>query len=966
MRKYSYSFIWLLFSLHCNLFSYSQDFIYKHYDVQDGLANSTIHSIFQDKDGFLWLGTESGLCRYDGSQFKTFTVKDGLPGNDVFGLFQDRKERIWLQLYKSSVAYIYKGKIYNQQNDSLLKRIKLATRLYGTAEDKDGNIYLCDNRAIHIISAENNSIITIDTCNGKGLNPIGISPDTNGNILISTDHALYRIENNKIKHLKTFTKESDRITQNAMLLHPHYIVNGYVGQRDIFLKDTVFQIDIPVYSLKYSRISDSVFSINTMDGAYLFNINNHRMVKILPGIRITNTHLDKEKNLWIGTIGKGIYKISSQTIVNKSMGDSRKNDIYYITKENGKIIVGNNAMELYEYSENTFAKRIIPGSKDLYTQKVLFHEKLSKNKYFLIHGMGLMIYGKDKNKNSVATHMLKQFSIVDSAHVLVADQNGVAIVRKNDLAFTERIWTRKSLSVLKLNDSILIGTLSGLFILKKNITGYFIADSLLHSSLIGDIRKSGDQSIWVCTYEDGLYCIKNGKVIRHFTDSSGLPSNNIRCLYLQENIAWAGTDKGLVKITPAGEDFKVKRYSTSDGLPSNIINCIYTDGNMTYLGTPEGLCYFDESLIETTSICNLVLTGVRIGDNPVDFTDKYSLNSKQRLLIEFSGISFRSEQEMTYRYKISGNDGDWHTTRLNSLEFTSLPYGNYELEIIAINKLGKESLPLKLNLHINRPYYKTAWFVVLMVLLPVSVILFAYYHRANRAKQRLRQEIKMLELEQMALRSQMNPHFIFNCISAIQQMVTENDSHNANKFINSFSHLVRQTLDNAPELFIPLNDEIKFLTNYFELERIRLEDRFSYAINTKGIDNTDSFHIPNLVIQPFAENAIKHGIRYKKDGKGFIEVTFVQQDSSLCCSITDNGIGREKTAEMYKESGVHHKPKGMSITMRRIESLNALTKGNISISIEDLKDEYYNPLGTRVVIDFNKNANHHDKNSNHR
>jgi ligand-binding sensor domain-containing protein len=960
VRKYRIFFLLLFYS--CIHSSHSQDLIYKHYDVQNGLANSTIHSIFQDKDGFLWLGTESGLCRYDGSQFKTFTVKDGLPGNEVFGLFQDSKDRIWLQLYKSNLAYIYKGKIHNQQNDSLLKKIKLATRLFGTAEDKDGNIYLIDLQTVFIISPDNKTIRTINSINGKPIKATGLAPDGNGRILVSTEHALYRVEKNELKHLRTFTLETHRIAPTAILLAPNYIVHGYFGVRSVFIKDISFEIDLPVYSLKHSPLSDSVFSMNTLDGAYLFNINTRKMVKILPGRRITNTFIDRENNLWVGTMGEGIYKISSQAIVNKGTGDSRKNNIYYITKENGRIIVGNNSMELYEYTNNTLVKRDIPGVDAFYTQKIIYYEKLKDNKYLVVHGMGMMSYQKNSVTKAVVAHMLKQSSNPDSTHVLVAAQSGIALMRKDNLETIEKIWDRKSVSALQSTDSIYAGTLSGLFILEKKNGSYHIVDSLLHSSLIGEIRKSTDQSIWVCTAEDGLYCLKNGRVVRHFSDSSGLPSNNTRSLYLQGNTVWAGTDKGLVKITPAGNDFRIQRYSTSDGLPSNIINCIYTDGNMTYVGTPEGLCHFDESMIETTSICNLVLTGVRIGDKVVDFSDKYSLNSQQRLLVEFSGISFRSEQEMTYRYRINSDNENWHTTRLNSLEFNSLPYGDYKLEIIAINKLGKESLPLELNLHINMPFYKTAWFVALMVLLPLSLILFVYYRRVNRAKHRLRQEIKMLELEQMALRSQMNPHFIFNCISAIQQLLAENDTHNTNKFINSFSHLLRQTLDNAPELFIPLNDEIKFLTNYFELERIRLEDRFSYAINTKGIDKTDLLHIPNLVIQPFVENAIKHGIRYKKNGKGFIEVAFLLLDNSLRCTITDNGVGREKTAEMYLKSGVHHKPKGLSITMSRIESLNALTNGNISISIEDLKDENNNPSGTRVAIDFNKIASY-DKNS---
>jgi len=203
----------------------------------------------------------------------------------------------------------------------------------------------------------------------------------------------------------------------------------------------------------------------------------------------------------------------------------------------------------------------------------------------------------------------------------------------------------------------------------------------------------------------------------------------------------------------------------------------------------------------------------------------------------------------------------------------------------------------------------------------------------------------------MALRAQMNPHFIFNCISAIPPLVAEN-AENASRFITSFSGLVRQTLDNAPELFIPLTEEIKFLTNYLELERIRLEDRFSYSIDTTGIKNMDLLQIPNMVIQPFAENAIRHGIRYKKNGRGFITVLFEHRERTLCCVITDNGIGREKAGEMRKESGIQHASKGMGITFRRIESLNALTNGNIYIAIEDLKDENGDASGTKVKIEF--------------
>ena len=965
-KHQSFLFIFLLLSFY---YSWSQDFVYKHYGLQDGLANPTIHSIFQDKDGFLWIGTESGLCRYDGTHFKTFTVKDGLPNNEVLGLFQDSKGRLWLQFFKNSIAYIYHGKIHSQDNDSVLNRIHLARRVYSIAEDGDGNIVFCDPENVYIISPETELINTIRTIDGKPFNAVGLYVNSHKELIVCTNQSrLYKIQNQQLQLLRTI-EDIDNLSQNAILLHPSYIVTGYPPLHNVYLENRSIPIIIPAFSLKYSYVSDSVFSINTVDGLFLYNINKLKFLKLLPGENVTNVLQDMEGNLWIGTYNNGLYKLSSQAIVNRSIG-YRKDDICYISKENNKIIVANNSTEVYEYDKNEFTRLFTTDRPSWRLLKVFYHQKINGGSHFMAHAMGLATYHKGVITGDLVTHMLKHVSPVDSNHVLIAIDAGICLVRENDLKIIDTVWHRKSLSSLKTGDSILIGTLNGLFILKEKDGHYFLADSLFNSSIINSIAKSSNDLIWVSTDGDGVYCIKNGKIRHHFTDIAELPSNNTRSIFIQGNDAWLGTDKGLAKITPAGENFDIQKYTTSDGLPSNIINSIYVDGNMVYLGTPEGLCHFDQKLIETTSICNLVLTAVRIGDASVDPANEYSLNRSQRFSIEFSGISFRSEQEMNYRYRIRQVYSDWENTRSNLLEFTSLPYGEYELEIIAINKLGKESEPLIIKLHIKRPFYKTAWFIALIILLPLLLILFLYMRRLNKVRERqmqkLQQEIKMLELEQTALRSQMNPHFIFNCISAMKQLVMENDTANTNKFIVNFASLVRQTFDNAPELYISLNDEIKFLTSYFELEKIRLEDRFNYSIDTTEVKNVESLRVPNMVIQPFVENAIHHGIRYKKDGKGIIEVRFEQQEDLLRCIVTDNGIGREKANQMKKESGIHHKSKGISITFNRIESMNTLTRGKISIAVIDMKDDIQHPVGTKVIIDFYKMNQPNDKNSNHR
>lgn len=960
LYRITYPLLFLLLHYSC----WPQDFIYKHYDLQDGLPNPTIHAISQDKDGFLWLGTESGLCRYDGNRFTTYTVNDGLPGNEVLGIFQDSKGRIWLQFYKNSIAYIYNGKIYNQENDSILKKIELPFRVYGIAEDGAGNIGICEMNSLYTVTPQNQVTRSDFTFQGKRIKVAGICTGRDGKFLISSGNALYRLEDKRAVFLKKYGETGGQLGPGNVLLHKNYATNLYADS--VFLNDTVVAFKISkTRTIKFSPVSDSVLSVNLVDGCMLFYLDNYRVINILPGKKVSNVFMDSEKNIWIGTISSGLYKMSSQAILNVKI-PGEDNDIWYITEEKNKIVVGNNNTETYSFEGSGFIGKEYNRKTIFSNMRILHYEKLPGNRDLFANTMMAEIFDGGVVKEYLHTIMLKQVSPFDSGHLLLAMHYGVFVVRKNDLKVIDTVWNRKSHAVLRINDSVLIGTTAGLFVTKWSNGRYVIADSLLRHANIANIKNGADNLVWVCTVENGMYCIRNGKVISHFTEKSGLPSNNGRTLFVSGKIIWLGTDKGLVKIWYENDSFHLKRYSTADGLPSNIINRIFVSGETIYVGTPQGLCFFNEAMMQPSSICNLKLTGVKIGDSVVDIKNSYRLRSNQQFTIEFSGISMRSEQETVYRYRIRGLDDTWRNTDLASLEFTSLPGGHYELEIIATNKFGKESLPLQIALHVLKPFYKTLWFLVLIIVLPLALILYAYNRRAVVARRRqvhkLQQQVKIIKLEQMALRAQMNPHFIFNCINAIQQLVTEKDISNTNKFITSFSDLVRQTLDNAPETHIRLTEEIKFLTNYFELERIRLEDRFSYNIDSSALKFPDQWMVPNMVIQPFVENAIRHGLRYKKNGIGVIEVRFEQQGALLYCTIADNGIGREKAMQMRKESGILHEPRGMDITLKRVESLNALIKGMISINIEDLKDGNQ-ATGTRVTIVFHKITEQYDKDS---
>lgn len=204
----------------------------------------------------------------------------------------------------------------------------------------------------------------------------------------------------------------------------------------------------------------------------------------------------------------------------------------------------------------------------------------------------------------------------------------------------------------------------------------------------------------------------------------------------------------------------------------------------------------------------------------------------------------------------------------------------------------------------------------------------------------------------MALKAQMNPHFIFNSLHSIQQYVIDRDVEGANKYISDFARLIRLTLDISSQTKISLADEINYISTYPELEKAKFEGKFNYTVNVAGLDQ-HSLYIPAMLLQPYIENSIRHGIYYRTNNRGMIRVDFQIHNEHLVCTIEDNGVGR-KAAEQFKSSqSVTHQSKGMSITAKRIDMLNQQYITPIFADIENVYEEGSNKIsGTRVVLRF--------------
>ncbi|HXB92970.1 MAG TPA: histidine kinase, partial [Puia sp.] len=210
----------------------------------------------------------------------------------------------------------------------------------------------------------------------------------------------------------------------------------------------------------------------------------------------------------------------------------------------------------------------------------------------------------------------------------------------------------------------------------------------------------------------------------------------------------------------------------------------------------------------------------------------------------------------------------------------------------------------------------------------------------------------MVDLEHKALQAQMNPHFIFNCLNSIQQFIFTQDILVANKYIAGLAKLIRATLHHSSLSFISLTAEIDFLDTYLSLEKLRFKDKMSYSIETgPGVD-THSLLIPPMLIQPYVENSMRHGLRHKKTGNGYIRILIVYEKDRLKITIDDNGIGRERAARYKTAEHIEYQSKGMSLTADRIRMMNTTYGKDINIEISDLEDKNGETAGTRVVIIF--------------
>ena len=967
---------------------YPQTPPYYHYTTSDGLASSTVFNIIQDRNGLIWFGTLNGISKFDGKRFTSFTTNQGLNSNTITSMVEGDKGELYIGNYEKGINVLRNGKIENYCSDINGKSFATSYLLLIPTGKYENKIYAY--RSIGGISV-------IDEKRPFGFSNYIIIPQnayvyklaelSSGAIMALTSTGLYNFNGGALSQLHIKGFPDSYVYCYASGLKGSYFVgtSGIIYQ----IKDNIvirsyrtemYPGNNDVVSILSDKNNNIWFSIMNK-GFFLIRNGSDKIIDIGKKMGLQNTLVndyleDREGNIWISTFGKGVYCLNNLYIRSYNENDGlSNNNIYSIVKDkSGKLIIGTfNGLNIWENGKftplissarNTISEyihciRLI--NNNVYTGASIGGHDFIKINYkglnfslfdqpsFCKTSDGMYLFGTWINSFLIQKELKRTVS-TSTQYIVFGDS--LKNNRINDIFEDtyKNIWIASNLGLCKLSN---FSNKSGKPEWKKT----FFTSDLVMSSRIATIVQDNENNIWFAG-EKGIakYNLKNDTVISYTNISGNDLSSSTSIVTDSRKRIWIGNMKGLYLF----DGHSIKHLNKQTGLPSDEVYSLSFDkeNNYLYAGTSNGITFLDINLYDKYIPASPVVKifSIKAGDSVYTHYDNLIFQPEQHnVYIDFRALNYSSPGSMRYKYYLNG---EWKETDNDFLDFISLENGKYDLQIMAKSQNTDWGKPYLLSFRILPRFVETIWFNILIIFVLVSLSVAIITWRLKRNNKKIREELELTErineLKHHALSAMMNPHFIFNSLNSVQYLINCQRNEEANDYIAIMAKLIRKNLDTAGNGFILLSDEITRLKLYLDLEKLRFQDRFTYEIITGPDVNTNSIMIPNMIIQPFAENSLWHGI-INSGNNGILTVSFTFADveieslitSSLIIRITDNGIGILQASKNKKED---HISKGIQIIEERLRLLSSKMQLPQPIMFEDLSSRDGNAHGTEIII----------------
>ena len=809
-------------------------------------------------------------------------------------------------------------------------------------------------------------------------------------IWAATEEGVIKIENNKASVLTDKYNITPRsityiISQQKSLWIATYGDGVYQYENDIFTRIDDQKELAKTTVLHLFKDKDYIW-ISTLDkGIAKFSISKRQFNWLTEAEGLCNNHIrccikDNCGNYWIGSSGAGLSYYKGQQFVHYNLNNQSKSNLIYslYNDSENKVWVGNADKGISVKQGEVFTT--YNAANGFIDGKIKAIQEI-KNHHMLIGTEGVYLFSNNTFKElpEFKSKLIKSF-YKDKHQAIWVATAGTGIYKltfqnNQDSKYSVEHYTTGNNHLLSDRVNCITEDNSGnvWYGTDDKGIGYLqngIAKSLeFKTDIVRSFAKDKYGNIWAAT-SNGILCISiNNKIyVKSFSTRDGLSSNNLYSIIADNNHIIAGNEKGIDQLTYNNNTLltAIKHFGFQEGFTGveTTQNAICKDqyGNI-WIGTINGLTQYNLNANHLNHVAPILnLNNIRLFYLPIETLKHDSSSSintflpislshnNNHITFDFLGIYLNNPTKVSYQWKLEGLEKDWSPlSQQESVTYPNLLPGKYTFYVKAINDNGVSSAPLSYSFTIAAPWWKQWWFTILWIA-AVTIAFYIFYKwrisrinlKMNEQERKTKEEKNLLELQQKTLRLQMNPHFMFNALNSIQNNISEGNEQTARYYLAKYSKLMRMVLENSRNDLITLEEEVKMLENYLLLEKFSNNDSFDYTINIdESIENQEVL-IPPMIIQPFVENAVVHGIK-QLQSKGLISISFKLEDDYLTCTIQDNGVGRT-----HKEDA-EHKSTALIVTQERLDLLQE-NKNHKTIEIIDLLDNFGKPCGTKVIV----------------
>ncbi len=934
----------------------------RNFTTEDGLPSENVYCVYPDRDGFLWIGTDNGIARFDGKHFKTYTSADGLADNEIFGFFQDSKGRIWLRTFSGKIGYILGGRLYNGSNDVRLQQFKFNSNIYSIAEHKD----------TLLIAASDGALAKYH--DGKVMHDHTASWVT----MLQTEDGLMHVNYDL---LQPMDKPGSLSRYQMPKQHP---TRATTTGKDIFVSGDfdLFRIPLvtPYLPVPYLRFESKILFlgssnagklfVGTEKGCYRLDLGTNEIDTLLQGFAVSYVTEDFEGGCWVATLNQGLFYFSN--FESHLMGLARPGkphreylfgqfpdrsqhfllgqgaDLTVIDGLRTKAIV-NKAYDkpigrIHAYLFDSPDKLYVTGERlgcviDLQARKYQQNPVYRGSKVMVrLPGDSVLSSSGD----AIYLHSMDQFAV--KFHEYNTDPSYLKVRVNCTAEQAGRLY---------------LGSNNGVYLWEKDTITRLTPANPLGEDRVTCLAATPEGEIWVGLANHGL--VRLDHLLQDYFDAA-LQIPNVRKIRIgPDGAPWACNHEGAFKFEQnANGKFERQSFTPDFGYP--IVNCwdILPMEDYALAATNQGLIRFSST--HNPVAPRLVVESAVYGE-AADNTVSTLLTGRagKRFKVRYSGIGFRTNGRLSYRYRIPELDSNWLATEAREIEFPDMRPGRYHFELKAVDPTGMESNIFVSRLELAPFFYQTTLFIVLCAALFLGLVFLVFMRRlgvvraANQLEQeksrkeieRIEQQLYVQELEQKAMRLQMNPHFIFNALNTIQGLYANRDIPRAKDYISKLSQLIRQILEHSGYTSISLAKEISLMREYLDVTLYRFEGLFTYTVTIGEGLELEEIMLPPLVLQPIVENAVIHGIA-PKGRPGHISITVGREGDHVLVEIQDDGVGIQYSLAHKRERPGHGSSKGMSLTQERLyQHLQGQAGGFLA---QEIRDENHVVIGTKVTI----------------